>query len=154
MENDPAPVDRSKTWTVSQPTVRSTGLAIATVLGGVLCAFVAYPLLAPLLWATVLGVVARPWHRWVECRVRNPSIAAALVVGAVALLVAVPFAFVVVQLFQELADAAARLQSGEASRALQGVLERQPRLATLIEWMGRRIDLKTVVGQWSGGAAS
>ena len=153
MEIDLAPLDRSKTWTVSQPTVRSTGLAIATVLGGVLCAYVAYPLLAPILWATVLVIVARPLHRWVECRVRNPSIAAAFVVGAVALLVAVPFAFVVAQLLQELADAAARLQSGEASRALQSILERQPRLATLIEWMGRRTDLKTLLGQWSGGAA-
>ena len=153
MENDPAPVDRSKTLTMSQPTVRSTGLAIATVLGGVLCAYVAYPLLAPILWASVLAIVARPLHRWVECRVRNPSIAAALVVGAVALLVAVPFAFVVAQLLQELADAAARLQSGDALRALQAALERQPRLATLIEWMGRRIDLKTLAGQWSGGVA-
>ena len=153
MENDPASAARGKTWTVSQPALRSTGLAVATVLGGVLCAYVAYPLLAPILWATVLGVVARPLHRRVERRVRNPSAAAAVVVGAVALVVAVPFAFVVAQLLQELADAAARLQSGEASRALQVALERQPRLATLIEWLGRRVDLKTFAGQWSGGAA-
>ena len=153
MNNDPAPVDHGKTWTVSQPTVRSTGLAIATVLGGVLCAFVAYPLLAPILWAAVLVIVARPLHRWVEFRVRNPSIAAAFVVGAVALLVAVPFAFVVAQLLQELAEAAARLESGEALRVLQDALERQPRLAALIEWMGWRIDLETLVGQWSGGVA-
>lgn len=153
MENDPASVDRSTIWAVSQPTVRPTGLAIATVLGGVLCAYVAYPLLAPILWATVLASVARPLHRRVERRVRNPSFAAALVAGAVALLVAVPFAVVAALLLQEIADAATRLQSGEAARALQDALERQPRLAALIEWIGRRIDLKTLVGQWSGGAA-
>ncbi len=134
-------------------TVRSTGLAIATVLGGILCAVVAYPLLAPILWAMVLAVVARPLHRRTESRMRSPAMAAAVVVGVIALLVAVPFAFVVAQLFQELADAAAWLQSGDALRALQDALQRQPRLATLIEWLSRRMDLEKLVGQWSGGAA-
>lgn len=114
MEIDPAPVD-CKPRTVSQPTVRSTGLAIATVLGGFLCAYVAYPLLAPILWATVLAIVTCPLHRRVERRVRSPSFAAALVVGAIALLVAVPFAFVAALLLQEIADAATRLQSGDTS---------------------------------------
>lgn len=153
METDPAPIDRHTTSTVSRPTVRSTGLAAATLLGGALCAFVAYPLLAPILWATVLTMVARPLHRWVERRVRYPSIAAAFVVGVVALLVAVPFAFVVAQLLQEIADGASRLQSGEASRLWQDAWARQPQLATLIEWIGRRVDLKSLVGQWTGGAA-
>ena len=153
MENDPAPVDCSQTIAVSQPAVRLTGLAIATLLAGVLCAYVAFPLFAPILWATVLAIVARPLHRRVERHVRSPSFAAALVVSSIALLVAVPFAFVAALLLQEIADAATWLQSGDASRALQDALERQPRLATMIEWMGRRIDLKALFGQWSGGAA-
>ena len=65
MENDDEPIDRRTASTVSRPTVRSTGLAAATLLGGALCAFVAYPLLAPILWAMVLAVVAWPLHRWV-----------------------------------------------------------------------------------------
>ena len=153
MENDRGPIDRLTTSTVSRPTVRSTGLAAATLLGGALCAFVAYPLLAPILWATVLAVVARPLHRWVERRLRYPSIAAAFVVGMVALVVAVPVAFVVAQLPQEIADGAARLQSGEPSRLWQDALARHPQLATLIEWIGRRVDSKSLVGQWTGGAA-
>lgn len=153
MENDHEPIDRRTTSTVSRPTVRSTGLAAATLLGGALCAVVAYPLLVPILWATVLAVLASPLHRWVERRLRYPSIAAAFVVAVVALLVAVPFAFVVAQLPQEIADGAARLQSGEMSRLWQDALTRQPQLATLIEWIGRRVDLKSLVGQWSGGAA-
>ena len=153
MENDRGPIDRLTTSTVSRPTVRSTGLAAATLLGGALCAFVAYPLLAPIIWATVLAVVARPLHRWVERRLRYPSIAAAFVVGMVALVVAVPVAFVVAQLPQEIADGAARLQSGEPSRLWQDALARHPQLATLIEWIGRRVDLKSLVGQWTGGAS-
>ena len=153
MENDHEPIDRPTTSTVSRPTVRSTGLAAATLLGGLLCAVVAYPLLVPILWATVLAVLASPLHRWVERRLRYPSIAAAFVVAVVALLVAVPFAFVVAQLPKEIADGAARLQSGEVSRLLQDALAHQPQLATLIEWIGRRVDLKSLVGQWTGGAS-
>ena len=136
---------------MNQPTLRSTGLAAATLLGAVLCAFVAYPLLAPVLWATVLTVVASPLHRWVQRRVKYPSVAATVVVVVVVLLVAVPLAFVVPQLLQQVADGAARLQSGEASRLWQDALARQPRLATLIDWFGRRVDLKSLGEQWTGG---
>ena len=151
IENDCAPIGRPTTPSVSQPTVRSAGLAAATLLGAFLCAFVAYPLLAPILWATVLAVVARPLHRWVERRVRYPSVAAALVVVVVVVLVAVPLAFVVPQLLQQVADGAARLQSGEAARLWQDALARQPQLATLIDWFGRRVDLKLLGEQWTGG---
>ena len=153
MENHDEPIDCRTTSTVSRPTVRSTGLAAATLLGGALCSVVAYPLLVPILWATVLAVLARPLHRWVERRLRYPSIAAAFVVAVVALVVAVPFAFVVAQLPKEVADGAARLQSGEASRLWQDALAEHPQLVTLIEWIGRRVDLKSLVGQWIAGAA-
>ena len=153
MENDHEPIDRRTTSTVSRPPVRSTGLVAVTLLGGALCAVVAYPLLVPILWATVFAVLASPLHRRVERRLRYPSIAAAFVVAVVALLVAVPFVFIVAQLPQEIADGAARLQSGEALRLWQDALAHQPQLATLIEWIGRRVDLKSLVGQWTGGAA-
>ena len=153
MKNDDEPIDRLTTSTVSRPTVRSTGLAAATLLGGVLCAIVAYPLLVPVLWATVLAVLACPLHHWVERRLKYPSVAAAFVVAVVALLVVVPFALVVAQLLQQIADGAARLQSSEASRLWQDALAQQPQLATLIEWISRRVDLKLLVAQWTGSAA-
>ena len=152
MENERAPIDRQSTSTVSPLTVRSTGLAAATLLGGFLCAVVAYPLLVPILWATVLAVLACPLHQSVKRRLGYPSIAAAFVVGVVALLVVVPFSYIVAQLLQEIADGAVRLQSSEASRLWQDALARQPRLATLIEWVAQRVDLKSLVGQWTGGA--
>ena len=153
MKNERAPIDRRTTSTVSRPTVRSTGLAAAMLLGGLLCAVVAYPLLVPILWATVLAVLSCPLHQWVKRRLKYPSIAAAFVVGVVALLVVVPFAFIAAQLLQEIADGAARLQSNEASLLWQDALARQPRLATLIEWVGQRVDLKSLVGQWTAAAA-
>jgi len=147
MEKDSAsPVD-------NRSVVRRTGLAAATLLGGAVCVVIVFPLLAPILWATVFAMVVRPLHRRIEQRLRNPSAAAAIAVVVVALLVAVPFGFVVAQLLQEAGDVAARLKSGEASRLWQDALARQPRLATLVEWVERRVDLKSLVEQWSGGAA-
>ena len=58
MKNERAPSDRRTTSTVSRPTVRSTGLAAATMPGGLLCAVVAYLLLVPILWVTVGSIAS------------------------------------------------------------------------------------------------
>lgn len=138
---------------MDRPTVRSLGLAAATMLGGALCVLVVYPLLAPILWATVLAIVTRPLHRRIERRVHHPSAAAALIVGVVALLVAVPFGFIAAQLLQEAAGVADFLKSGEASRLWREVLERERLLATVIHWVERHTDLQSLIGQWTGGTA-
>src|SRR4051812_16395785 len=93
----------------SRSKLRSFGLAAMTLLGVALCVFVAYPLSAPILWATVLAVVASPLHRWVERRIGRPSLAAGLVTAAVALLAAVPFSFIATELVLELSDAVRHL---------------------------------------------
>ena len=138
---------------MNRPMVRSVGLAAATMLGGALCVLVVYPLLAPILWATVLAIVTRPLHRRIERHVRHPSAAAALIVGVVALLVAMPFAFVATQLLQETAEAADFLKSGEASRLWREILERARLLSTVIHWIERHADVQSLVGQWTGGTA-
>ena len=133
--------------------MRRTGLAVATLLGGAVCAVIVFPLLAPILWALVVAMVVRPLHRRLEQRVRNHSAAAALMVVGVAVVVAAPFAFVVAQLLQEVSDIAARLNSGEATRLWQDALARQPLLASLVEWLERRVDLKALIADWTGGIA-
>jgi predicted PurR-regulated permease PerM len=153
MENDPAPADRRSNPVITRPAVRAMGLAAATLLGAALCVVVVYPLLAPLLWAAVLAMVARPLHRRVEQHIHNRSAAAALVVAALAVLVALPFAFVASQLLQEVADVAARMKSGEVSRLWHEALARQPLLATLVRWIERHVDLESLVTQWTGGTA-
>jgi predicted PurR-regulated permease PerM len=152
--HDPAPVEGGSDSTMDRPTVRSAGLVAATLLGGALCVLVVYPLLAPILWATVLAIVVRPLHRRVERRMRHAWAAAALVVGVVALLVAVPFALVTAQLLREATEGIEFLKSGEASLLWRDALARTRPLATLVNWVERHVDLKSLVGQWTGETAS
>lgn len=137
----------------SRPRVRATGLAAATLAGAALCVLVVYPLLAPILWAAVFATVTHPLHGPIERRIDNRSAAAGLVVAAVALLVALPFAFVAAQLLQEVADVAARLKSGEAQRLWDDTLRRLPTLARLVAWLGRHVDLQALAGQGAGAVA-
>ena len=137
----------------SRPKVRSFGFVALALLGVALCVFVAFPLLAPILWAMTLAIVAAPLHRRAERRFGHGSAAAAAVTTAVALLVALPFALVAAQLVLEAADLLAWLQSGEAARLWNELLARHPRLANVFESISRRVDLKALVGEWTGGAA-
>ncbi|HEX6362847.1 MAG TPA: AI-2E family transporter [Albitalea sp.] len=125
-------------------------MAATTLVGGAICLFVVFPLLAPILWAMVFATVAHPLYLRLARRLGHRALAAALVVGLVALVVAVPFAFVAVQLVQEMAGVAAMVKSGEAARLWQEALARQPLLAALVEWLGRHVDLPTVAGQGTG----
>jgi predicted PurR-regulated permease PerM len=152
-KHDPAPAEGGSDSTMGRQAVRSVGLAATTMLGGALCVLVVYPLLAPILWATVLAIVTRPLHRRIERHVRRPSAAAALIVGAVALLIAMPFALIAAQLLREAAEVTDFLKSGEASRLWRELLERERLLSTVIHWVERHADLQSLVGQWTGGTA-
>jgi predicted PurR-regulated permease PerM len=101
---DREPRDAAKPATESRPEVRAFGFVALALFGVALCAFVAFPLLAPILWATVLAIVARPLHRWAERRLGRASIAAGAVTALVALVVALPVAWVTTELVLEASE--------------------------------------------------
>ena len=138
----------------SRPQVRSVGFVALALLGVALCVYIAFPLLAPILWAMTLAIVVHPLLRRAERRFGPGSLAAGIVTAAVALLIALPFALVAAQLVLEAADLLGKVQSGEAARLWQESLTRHPRLAEAVDTIGRRFDLKAMVGEWTGGAAS
>jgi predicted PurR-regulated permease PerM len=75
----------------SRPSQSRPGALIAiTAIGIAVCAWIAAPFVAPLTWAFALAVVAAPFHRHVESRLRNPNMAAAVSVVAVTLLLLLP----------------------------------------------------------------
>jgi hypothetical protein len=47
-----------------------------------------------------------------------------------------------------------KLQSGELNRRWQEALARHPQAAAWLDALGRRVDLKALAGEWSGGAAN
>ncbi|NUZ07011.1 AI-2E family transporter [Piscinibacter koreensis] len=153
MDADAADGEAAKPATESRPQVRSAGFAALALLGVGLCVAVVFPLLAPILWAMVLAIVVRPLHRRLEARIERPWLAAALATVLVALLVALPFALVASELLIESADALERLRGGEATRMWQESLAKHPQLASLVENVNRRFDVKAILGDLTGGAA-
>ena len=143
-----------KPATESRPEVRAFGFVALVLLGVALCIYVAFPLLAPLLWAMVLAIVVRPLHRWAEDRIGHASIAAGAATALVAIAVALPVAWVTTELVLEASDVVAKLQSGELNRRWQEALARHPQIAEWLQAFGRRVDLKALIGEWSGGAAT
>lgn len=132
-------------WGTLPNRVPTLVLLLATALAIYLCCWLALPFLSPLTWALALAVLFAPFQRWLERKLHRPSLAAAISVLVVGLVVAVPATFVVQQLVQEAAKGAeiikARVESGEWRRAI----EAQPRLAPFADWIERKVDLPGTV---------
>jgi hypothetical protein len=82
-----------------------------------------------------------PFQRWLESKLKHPSLAASVSVLVVGLIVAAPATFVAQRLVTESARGAeiikAKVESGEWRRAI----EARPRLASLAKWIDRKVDL-------------
>jgi predicted PurR-regulated permease PerM len=129
----------------SRSHVQALVLIVATGIGIYLCYRLALPFLPALVWALALAVLFTPFHRWLESKLKRPSLAAAISVLMVGLIVAVPATFVGQRLVMESAKGAeiikAKVESGEWRRAI----EAQPRLAPLADWIERQFDLPGTV---------
>lgn len=125
--------------------VQTFVLLVATAFGIFVCCQLALPFLPALVWALALAVLFFPFQRWLESKLRPPTLAASVVVLVVSLIVAVPATFVGQQLIMESAKGAEiirmKVESGEWRRAI----EAQPRLAPLANWIERKIDLPGTV---------
>ena len=116
-------------------------LIAATALGIYLCYRLAQSFLAAIGWALALAVLFTPLHRWIELRLKRPNLAATVTILVVGLIVVVPATFVGQRLIMESARGAeiikTKVESGEWRRAIQA----QPRLAGVIDWVERKVDL-------------
>jgi predicted PurR-regulated permease PerM len=131
-------------------------LIVATALGIFVCYRLAVPFLPALAWALALAILFTPLNRWIESKMAHPSVAAAISVVVVALIVAAPATFVGQRLVAESARGAEmiklKVESGEWRRAI----EAQPRLAPIAGWFERQLDLQGTVSAlaaWLTGAA-
>ena len=129
----------------SRNRVQAVVLILATAFGIYLCYRLALPFLPALAWALALAVIFAPFHRWLVSKLKRPSLAAAVAVLVVALMVAVPVTFLAQRLVTESAKGAevikTKVESGEWRRAIQA----QPRLAPLADWIERKVDLPGTV---------
>lgn len=120
-------------------------LAIASVVGILLCVLIAWPFLGAITWAVTLAILFLPLHARVEGIVKYPNIAALLSTAIVVIVVVVPAAFVVERLITEAASGIQSLQTRVESGELQVLLDSHPALAPLGKWIDRQFDLPSMM---------
>ncbi len=120
-------------------------LAAATIAGIVVCVLLASPFLGALTWALTLAILFAPLHARIEATLKQPDLAAMVSVLTVALVVAIPAAFVVENLVTEAASGAALAQTKIASGALQRLLDLHPSIAPIGKWIEQQIDLPAMM---------
>jgi len=120
-------------------------LLAATAIGIYLCYRLAEPFLSALAWALALAVLFIPFHRRLESKLKNPSLAASISVLVIGLIVVVPAAFVGQRLISEAVKGVdtvrTKVEAGEWRRGL----EARPPLAPIAKWIERHFDLPGAV---------
>ncbi|MBN2569399.1 MAG: AI-2E family transporter [Deltaproteobacteria bacterium] len=117
----------------------------ATAFGIYLCYRLAAPFLPAIVWALALAVLFTPFQRWLESKLKYPSLAAVVTVFVIGLIVVVPGTFVGQRLVLQAAKGAELIETKVQSGELRRVLEAQPRLAPLADRIERNIDLPGII---------
>jgi predicted PurR-regulated permease PerM len=136
-ETNPAAAPIVNDWG-SRSHVQTLVLMGATVVGIYLCYRLATPFLPALAWALALAVLFCPLQRWLESKLKRPSLAAVVSVLVVGLIVVVPVTFVGQRLAHEAAQGAEIIKTKIESGEWRHALEAHPRLAPLADWMERQ----------------
>ena len=117
-------------------------LGVITVAGVILCYRLASPFLPALTFAIALAVVARPLHQRIARRLDHPSIAAALSVGLVTVIVVLPLAFATQQLAQEAIGIFRSLQSDGGESSWKALVQQLGAFGPVLEWVDRQLSLR------------
>lgn len=140
----------------AQNHIQTFVLMMVTLLGIYLCYQIAVLFLPVLTWALALAVLFVPFQRWLESKLKRPSLAALISVLVIGLVVVVPATFVGQQIFLQAAKGAgvieAKVKSGEWRRAL----ETQPHLTPIIKRVEQQVDLSGTfekLATWLSNAA-
>jgi predicted PurR-regulated permease PerM len=129
----------------SRSHIKTLVLMGATACGVYFCYRLVVPFLPMLAWTLALAVLFTPFQRWLESKLKRPSLAAAVSVLVIVLIVAVPATFVGQRLTLQAVKGAqlvkAKVESGDWRRAI----ESRPRIALLADRIEQQIDLPGTV---------
>lgn len=130
------------------PQGRASGLVLmaATVAGVYVCYRLVLPFVPALAWALTFAVLFAPVHRWNEARLKRPNLAAGISVTMVATIVVVPGLLVAGRLVDEAARGTIAIRAAIDSGQWQQVIEAHPRMAPVVGWIERQLDLPALIG--------
>jgi predicted PurR-regulated permease PerM len=115
-------------------------LLVATAVAFYLCYLIARPFLSALAWALALAIIAHPLHNWIAHRLRHSNLAAALAVVIVIFAVVAPAIFAAQRIVLQAVDGVQAIQVDQGQ--WREVIERNPRLAPILRWAERQINLQ------------
>jgi predicted PurR-regulated permease PerM len=132
-------------WSPGNSRFSFYALAAASMVGILLCLFIAWPFLGAIIWALALAILFSSFHARIEKTLKNPNLAALLSVVIVAIVVVVPAIFVVERIITEAATGAVSIQARVANGELQTLLDSHPSIAPLGAWIDRHFDLPSMM---------
>jgi predicted PurR-regulated permease PerM len=147
----PANASQVESDWVSRSQIHTFVLMLATAFGIFLCTMLAAPFLPALAWAAALAVLFTPLQRWLESKLKHPSLAALTSVLVVGLIVILATTFVGQRLVLQAAKGAELIELKVKSGEWRHALETQPRLAGLFDKIERQFDLPgsiSSLGRW------
>ncbi len=137
-----APV--AKDWGSSSQ-VHSLVLMALTLGGLYLCYRLAAPFFPALAWALALAILFAPVQRWLEAKIKYPSLATSISVLLVAVIVVLPATFIADRLISEAASGAETIAALVDSGKWRRNLDAYPLLASAGQWIERQFDLQDMV---------
>jgi predicted PurR-regulated permease PerM len=143
---------------LSRNSWKSIALFLLTLGILLMCGRIAYPFLPALTGAVVLATITAKPYDALKRRVRNPSLSAVIMLIAVLVVIILPLTMVVVGISRHVSEAVDVARNGSAQRSAEGLLDRHPRAAQLVNEVVNRIDLEQstqtatrVATGWFGG---
>jgi predicted PurR-regulated permease PerM len=143
MNNPPPPA-----W-FSREQLHPALLAILTAAVIGLCFLLLAPFTAPLTWALVLAIIAWPLHARIRRWVKHPSLAAALSLLLIMVTLLAPLAFVASQIGREALSNVETVKDGLEDGRWRKAIERNARIAPVLEWVEREVRLQDHVTRLS-----
>jgi predicted PurR-regulated permease PerM len=133
-------------------------LAGMTLLGLIVCTFLAYPFLPALAWAVALAIMAAPLHSRLEKVIPGTNFSAGVSTAIVVALVLVPVLAVAERFGQEASTAAKHVQELVQEGRVEAALARMPYGTEVLGWARENVDVQTegrqALGQVTGGATA
>jgi predicted PurR-regulated permease PerM len=140
----------AQTGVLSRQRVQAVVLIAATALGVYLCYRLVLPFLPALAWGLALAVVAYPIHKAICRRIPNATLAAALSVAAVSLVIIAPAAFVIHQLARQAGSSIRAVRQFAETGTWREAAEGWPWIGPSIAWMIDNIALDDVFARAAG----
>jgi predicted PurR-regulated permease PerM len=148
-----SPAADGKGW-LSRERAVALVLVAATAIAFYICYLIALPFIPSIVWATALAVIAYPLHDWILRRIKRPSIAAAIVILVIGIVIIAPGIFLGKTLVSQIGKGAETLKTQAGPEQWKNTVESNPKLASVINWIEPYLDVRTIAEGAANTAAS